>query len=81
VREDLSCRELVELVTEYLEGALAPDERERFEAHVAGCPGCEAHLEQVRTTIALTRASAELEQRPEVSALLEAFRDWHRTPR
>jgi anti-sigma factor RsiW len=39
--EDLRCRELVELVTDYLEGALAPAERARFEAHVADCPGCE----------------------------------------
>jgi anti-sigma factor RsiW len=76
VREDLSCQELVELVTEYLEDALPPAERERFEAHVAGCPGCDAHLDQVRTTIAIARAAGgELpRERPEMAALLAAFR-------
>jgi anti-sigma factor RsiW len=74
--EALSCQELVELVTDYLEGALAPSERERFEAHLAECPGCDLYVEQMRTTIALVGASADLESRPEVSGLLEAFRDW-----
>jgi anti-sigma factor RsiW len=76
----LSCQELVELVTDYLDGALPPGERARFEAHVAACSGCAIHLEQVRATIAVTRASADLERRPEVSGLLDAFRDWKRTP-
>jgi anti-sigma factor RsiW len=75
---DLSCQELVVLVTDYLDGALPPAERERFDAHVADCPGCEIYLEQVRATIALTGATAALERRPEVSGLLEAFRDWKR---
>jgi len=76
--EDLTCQELVELVTDYLEGALPPEQRARFEAHLAACRGCEIHLEQMRTTLALTRASAVLGERPEVAALLEAFRDWKR---
>jgi anti-sigma factor RsiW len=74
--EELSCQELVELVTDYFEGAMAPEERARFDAHVAACPGCDIYLEQMRATIALTRASAELEQRPETAALLTAFRDY-----
>ena len=68
--EDLPCQELVELVTDYLEGALPEAERE--------CPGCTEYLEQMRATLALTRASRELEGRPEVDGLLRAFRDWHR---
>jgi anti-sigma factor RsiW len=76
--EDLSCQELVELVTDYLEGALPPAEHARFEAHVAECPGCEIYLRQVRATIAIARASGELEARPEISGLLQAFRDWNR---
>jgi hypothetical protein len=79
--EDLSCRGLVELVTDYLDGALAPEERARFQAHVAGCPGCDRYLEQIRATIALAGASAELDRSPEVSGLLAAFRDWHRGAR
>ena len=77
--EDLTCRELVELVTDYLEDALAPAEHARFEAHVAGCPGCDRYLDQMRTTIALARESRELEAGPEVSGLLDAFRDWKRS--
>jgi anti-sigma factor RsiW len=75
VREALSCQELVELVTDHLEGALPQAARDRFEAHVAACPGCAAHLEHVRTTIALARAAGELPQRrPVPAALLAAFR-------
>jgi anti-sigma factor RsiW len=76
--EDLSCQELVELVTDYLEGAMAPEERARFDAHVAECPGCDRYLEQMRATITLAGATADLERRPEVSGLLEAFRAWRR---
>lgn len=76
--EELSCQELVELVTEYLEGALPPGERARFDAHILECPGCERYLAQMRTTIGFAGASAELEQRPEILGLLEAFRAWPR---
>src|SRR5262249_43471253 len=48
---DMTCHELVELVTAYLEGALPAAERERFEAHRHGCPGCLAHVSQVRPTV------------------------------
>jgi hypothetical protein len=58
---------------------MTPEERERFETHVADCPGCDIYLEQMRTTLALTRATAGLEQRPETTALLEAFRDFKRS--
>jgi anti-sigma factor RsiW len=77
---DLSCQELVELVTDYLEGALAPGERARFEAHVAECPGCERYVEQMATTIALAGAAVSLESRPEITGLLAAFRDWKVRP-
>ena len=76
--EDLSCQELVELVTDYLEGALPPPERARFEAHIAGCTGCDRYLAQMRTTIALAGATPGLEQRPDVTGLLAAFRGWKR---
>jgi anti-sigma factor RsiW len=75
----MTCEELVELVTDYFEDALAPTERARFDAHVAECPGCEVYVEQMRTTIALAAASSDLDSRPEVSGLLEAFRDWKGT--
>ncbi len=75
---ELTCQELVELVTDYFEDALAPADRARFEAHVASCPGCAAYLRQMRTTLEVVGATAALEPRPEVSALLEAFRAWRR---
>ncbi len=49
---ELTCRELVELVTEYLEGTLPEPERLRFDAHLAECPYCQTYLEQMRQTIA-----------------------------
>jgi anti-sigma factor RsiW len=76
--EDLSCQELVELVTDYFEGALPPRERARFEAHLDECTGCARYVEQMRATVAVTAATAGLEDRPEVTGLLEAFRGWHR---
>ena len=75
---ELTCQELVELVTDYLEGALAPAERARFDAHLAGCPGCTRYVEQIRATITVAGRTRELEDRPEMAQLLAAFRDWRR---
>jgi len=52
-RQPLVCRELVELVTDYLEGALSRGGRTRFEAHLAGCPHCTLYIEQFRETVRL----------------------------
>jgi anti-sigma factor RsiW len=76
---DLTCQQLVELVTDYFEDALPPPDRARFEAHVAGCPGCDVYLGQMMTTLALVDATAAVEARPKASALLQAFRDWKRS--
>ena len=77
--EDLSCQELVELVTDYFEGALPPTLHERFERHVAHCAGCSTHLEQMRQTIRLTGALTPAALTPEAEAtLLDAFRGWSR---
>src|SRR5688572_11840565 len=48
----LACREVVELITSYLEGRLPPEDRRPFEAHLAVCPGCREYLAQMRATIA-----------------------------
>ena len=78
---EVSCQELVELVTDYLDGVLSPAERTRFDAHIAGCDGCRTYLEQIRATIALTGTLAPEQLAPEAeAALLEAFRDWKRRP-
>jgi anti-sigma factor RsiW len=76
----MTCQELVELVTEYLDGALPPSERVRFEAHVADCEGCRRHLEQVRETIRIAGALPP-EQLDEDARrdLLAAFHDWKRS--
>jgi anti-sigma factor RsiW len=76
---ELRCKELVELVTDYLDGALTPPDRERFEEHLAACAGCTRYLAQMRETIRLTGALTE-EQIPteQRDALLAAFRDWRR---
>ena len=47
----LTCKELVELVTEYLEGVLSSEDKERFEVHSATCNGCTTYLQQMRKTI------------------------------
>jgi len=73
----LSCRELVELVTEYLEGALPAPERDRFESHIATCPDCTNYLAQMRTTIRLSGVLTEESLSPTARAqLLVAFRTW-----
>ena len=76
--EELTCRELVELVTDYFDGALPGSERARFEAHLDTCEPCRTYLAQMRTTIALVHSTGELEGRQDVTELLQAFRDWKR---
>jgi anti-sigma factor RsiW len=53
-RKDLVCQQAVELVTDYLEGALSRRDRHRFEAHLRACPNCPAYLDQIKMTIELT---------------------------
>jgi len=74
---DLTCREVVEIVTDYLEGTMSSADRARFEEHVATCEGCTNYLRQMRETIRLTGTLTE-EQIPDEQRrrLLEAFRDW-----
>jgi anti-sigma factor RsiW len=80
-RGPLTCRELVELVTDYLEGALSRRDRRRFERHIAGCDGCTSYVEQMRVTKRLLGHLSE-ESLPPVArdALLHAFRDWKTAP-
>ena len=77
--EDQECREVVEVVTDYLEGAMPPGERLRFDHHLALCEGCQAYLEQMRTVIRVAGRPAVDAVPPETMAgLLRAFRDWRR---
>jgi hypothetical protein len=75
--EQLSCRELVELVTDYLEGALPEEERLRFEDHIGRCGGCRIYLEQIRQTISVLGHLPEESLSPDAErVLIEAFRGW-----
>ena len=75
--EQLSCQELVELVTSYLEDALSSAQRSEFDRHLATCDGCGRYLEQMRATIALAGELRPEDVSPEAeAALLAAFRDW-----
>jgi len=75
--EQLSCRELVELVTDYLEGALPERERASFEHHIETCMGCHEYVRQMRTTIELTGRLTTSDVSPEAEAkLLTVFRNW-----
>jgi anti-sigma factor RsiW len=77
---DLSCKELVELVTEYLEGTLPPADRARFDEHVASCPGCTAYLRQMRDTLRVAgRLSEASLSDPARESLLAAFRAWKKS--
>jgi anti-sigma factor RsiW len=76
---DLACNELVELVTDYMEGTLLPAQRARFEAHLTECPDCVEYVAQMhRTIFAVGLSASELERTPAVTALLQVFRDWKR---
>jgi len=75
----LTCREVIDLLTDYVEDALPGQERRLVEAHLAICDGCTTYLEQMRETIRLTGMLTE-EQIPDAERerLLDAFRDWTR---
>ena len=73
----ITCQEFVELVTDYLEGALDGATEDRFTEHARACPGCETYLEQLRETIrAVGRIEPESVPEATLDELLRAFRDW-----
>ena len=76
----VTCQEIVELATEYLEHALDSEAAEVFEEHINFCDGCEAYLGQLRTTIA-TIGSVAPEEPPAATQqrLLSAFKEWRRS--
>jgi hypothetical protein len=77
LQRDYTCQEVVELVSEYLEGAMTPEQMTAFELHLNFCDGCFRFLDQVRTTAAMARVLPEDEIPDEIRAeLLRAFNDW-----
>jgi anti-sigma factor RsiW len=76
----LSCQELVELVTDYLEGALSDVDRRRFDEHTSGCENCTRYFAQLRQTIRIAGTITTDDLSPEMEReLLSAFRDWSST--
>ena len=76
-RSELVCRQAVELVTDYLEGALSAADRERLEGHLAGCPHCTEYLAQMRRTLdALGRIEPETLEPAVQDELVALYRRW-----
>ena len=77
---EMTCQELVELVTEYLEGTLSSADRARFDAHLKDCPYCVTYLDQMRQVIqTLGRMTVVSMSKETQQELLRAFRDWKET--
>jgi anti-sigma factor RsiW len=78
--EHITCQEVVELVTDYLEGALPADEASLFEQHLNFCDGCVWYVDQLRATVATLGHVREEDVPAETrERLLTAFRDWKRS--
>lgn len=76
-RRDLVCQQVVELVTDYLEGALSRADRRRLERHLAGCPHCTEYLAQMRETIALAGRITPQDLTPQMQDdFIEVYRQW-----
>jgi anti-sigma factor RsiW len=76
-KQGFVCQEMVELITDYLEGALTRSQRRRFEAHLAGCEHCSEYLEQMRATIRLTGSLQGEDLTPEMREDFGAlYRRW-----
>jgi anti-sigma factor (TIGR02949 family) len=75
---ELSCQDIIEIVTEYLEGAMSTEERQRFEDHLSSCPGCVTYVEQIRRTIDLVGKAPHEEDLPPAlrEGLVAQFRSW-----
>lgn len=77
---ELSCKELVELITEYLEGTLRPPERARFEEHLKDCEGCRNYLGQMRQTIqTVGQLKSEALAPAAQQELVQLFRGWKKS--
>lgn len=74
---DLACREIVELVTDYLESRLPEEDRTRFELHLVFCDACRTYVRQMRQVLAATGKLSEESVPDDVKqSLLQAFRGW-----
>ena len=78
---EFSCQEMIEVVTNYLEGALPPDEQQRFERHLSYCAGCNTYVGQIRETIRQTGMVPREESLPPAlrEEIVAQFRNWKRS--
>jgi anti-sigma factor RsiW len=75
----MTCRELVQLITDYLEDDLSTRDRRRFERHLRGCDGCTTYIEQMRYAVRLAGVLGEDDLPPHArDELLTAFSDWQK---
>ena len=75
--DHITCQEVVELVTDYLEGALGTEEADLFEQHINFCDGCDWYVDEMRRTVAAVGKIEEEQLAPETrDKLMTAFRDW-----
>jgi anti-sigma factor (TIGR02949 family) len=78
--EHITCQEVVELVTDYFDGAMSPDEAALFEQHLNFCDGCDWYVDQMRVTVAAVGRVEEADVPPEMrDRLLAALRDRRRS--
>jgi predicted anti-sigma-YlaC factor YlaD len=76
--QELTCNELVEVITDYLEGRMPANRRLLFEEHVAFCAWCQTYFDQMRETVRVTGTLRQEDLSPETrDALLDVFRDWN----
>ncbi len=80
-RKDIVCQQAVEMITDYLEGALSRRDRHRLENHLRACPNCSAYLEQIRLTIRLTGTVEADDLSSQAQAeLTNLYRRWRLDP-
>ncbi len=77
---EFSCQEMIEVVTNYLDDALPPDEQQRFERHLSYCAGCNTYVDQIRETITQTGMVPREESLPPAlrEEIVAQFRTWKR---
>jgi anti-sigma factor (TIGR02949 family) len=80
VNNEFSCQEMIEVVTNYLDDALPPDDQQRFERHLSYCAGCSTYVDQMRETIRQTSMVPREESLPPSlrEEIVAQFRTWKR---
>ena len=74
---ELSCKELVDLVTDYMDETIPDEARAKFEQHLSECGYCNAYVQQMHLTVKLTNTLSEPESpKPAPDELLNIFRKW-----